>query len=215
MSGLSVLVLIFVLLPLVLLCVPITFIVKGRLCSEEQWVKVRVAWGLGLFSATIGINGREKSFGLQLAGITIPVSGKKSARKIRGGKTGFNPSKLITLFNKKLLTVVLGYLIKVLRSFRLRLQLRGIYGTDDPALTGMLVWLIAELSAKHYNLELEADFSRPIINLNGETSGRVVPILILCLTISLLLAKQIRELWWVNIKKRFIKNKSKEATQNV
>lgn len=214
MSGLSALVLLFFLLPLLLLCVPTTFIVKGHLYLEEQWVKVRFAWGLGLFSFNIEINGREKSFVLLIAGIAIPVSGKKSARKIKEKKVGkkkekrkngFNPSVVINALNRKLLTVVLSYIKKVIRSFRLRLQLSGYYGTDDPALTGILVWLIDELQPKHCIFELEPDFSRPIINLNIEKSGRIVPIIILYLTIRLLLAKPVRELWWDYIKKSFVK----------
>ncbi|MFZ5633090.1 MAG: hypothetical protein ACOY40_09615 [Bacillota bacterium] len=188
-------------------------------------MEVRLAWGWGLLAAAIGINGRKMSFGFRLAGIALPVSRKKPgtvrAKKItkktgrKGERHGFNLSAVNTVLNRKLLTVVLGYFKRLFKSFRLRLRLSGVYGTDDPALTGLLVGLIAALHAEHFNFDLDADFSGQIIDVTGETSGRIVPIVILWFTICLLLAEPVRKLWWAQLKTKFIRRKPKEAEQYV
>lgn len=98
---------------------------------------------------------------------------------------------------------------------RLRLRLSGVYGTDDPALTGLITGLMAALHAEHINLDLDADFSGPVLDIAGETSGRMVPIVILWLTIRLLLAQPVRKLWWAQLKTKFNRRKPKEVAQYV
>lgn len=192
---------------------------------EERWLEARITWGWGLLAAVIGINGRKKSFGLRLAGIVIPVPrrqpGKVRAKKI-GKKTGrkrerhgFNLSAVNSVLNRKLLTAVLEYLKRMVGSLRLRLRLSGVYGTDDPSLTGLITGLMAALHAEDFNLDLDADFSGPILDVAGETSGRMAPIVILWLTIRLLLAEPVRKLWWAQLKTKFIRRKPKEAAQYV
>lgn len=229
MSGWAVLILILALLPVGLLSVPLTFKAGGCLRAEDRRLEARIAWGWGLLAAAIGINGRKTSFGLRLAGIAIPVSrkgpgtvrakktGKKTGKKAgrKGERHRFSLSTVNTVLNRKLLTVVLGYLKRLSGSLRLRLRLSGVYGTGDPALTGLIVGLIAALRADHLNLDLDADFSGPILDVAGETSGRVVPIVILWLTIRLFLAEPVRKIWWAQFKIKFIRKKPKEAAQYV
>ena len=224
MSGWTVL-LILVLLPVGLLSVPLSFKARGCLRAEDWRLETSIAWGWGLLAAAIGINGRKTSFRLRLAGIAIPVSrrepgkvrtkktGKKTRRK--GERHGFNLSAVNSVLNRKLLTAVLGYLKGMVGSLRLRLRLSGVYGTDDPALTGMINGLMAALHAEHINLDLDADFSGPILDIAGETSGRMVPIVILWRTMRLLLAEPVRKLWWAQLKTKFNRRKPKEVAQYV
>lgn len=224
---------ILVLLPVGLLSVPLTFEAVGCLRTEERRLKAKIAWGWGLFAAAIGIDGGKTSFGLRLAGIALPAFRKKSgtvrAEKIgkktekkaekkagrKGEKHGFNFFAVNTVLNRKLLTAVLGYFKSLIKSFRLRLRLSGAYGTDDPALTGLIVGLISALRADHFNLELDADFSGPVLDIAGESSGRILPIVILWLTLRLLLAGPVRKLWWAQLKNKLIRRKPKEAVQYV
>lgn len=224
MSGWTVLILIL-LLAVGLFSVPLTFKVKGCLRTEAQRLNVRLAWGWRLLVVTIGMNMGKMSFKLRLAGIALPVNRKnpgtvkaKKKRKIAGRKKerhGFNLSVVSMVLNKKFLAVVLGFSRKVFRSLRLRLRVSGVYGTDDPALTGLLAGLIAALHAGQVNLDLDADFSGQVLDIAGETSGRIVPVVILCLIICFLLAGPVRKLWWARLKLRFIRRKMKEDAQYV
>lgn len=118
------------------------------------------------------------------------------------------------MLNRQVLAVVLGYLKNLIKSFRLQLRLKGVYGTDDPAVTGMIAGLIAVLRAERIILDLDTNFSGPILDVAGETSGRVVPIVILWYTIRLMMAKPVRRVWWAQLIKNYQK-KTKEGAQYV
>jgi len=71
------------------------------------------------------------------------------------------------------------------------------------------------LNAGHVNFNLDADFSGPALDITGETSGRIVPVVILCHTIRLLLDEPVRKLWWTRLKLKFVRRKIKEGVQYV
>ena len=235
MSVIIILVLILIFLPLGLLSVPVTFKARGAYRPGVKSLEANLAWGWKLFSTAIGIMGKEKSIRFSLAGIAFSAPRKKSGtiitgkikkKKIRknsikkktrrkGEKKKFNLAAVKALLNKELLIVTLGYLKKIIQSIRLRLWLNGVYGTDDPALTGLLAGLIAALHTEHFKLNLDADFSEPIIDLAGEISGRILPIAILWFTIRIILTKTVRQLWWTQLKTKFVRKKPKEAAQYV
>ena len=223
MSGWTVLLVILVLLPVGLLSVPMNFKAKGSLRMEERNLKLRLAWGWGLLSAAVEINGQETTFRLRLAGISLPAprknkpvnaatastgkpagrAGKQAKNKKHAGrhkKHDFSFPSIIAVLNRQMLAAVLGYLKRLFKSLRLRLRLNGVYGTDDPAMTGLIAGLIAALQAEHLKLDLNADFNGPIVDVAGATSGRMVPIVILWHTISFFLAKPVRKLWWAMLK---------------
>ncbi|WP_165613379.1 DUF2953 domain-containing protein [Desulfotruncus arcticus] len=212
-------------MPLGLLSVPVTFKARGAWGPGNKMMNFNLAWGWKLLCTTIGINGREKLIRIRFAGIAFSPPGKKTEttaiktktipktvpKKIskkktrrREEKNKFSPAAIKMLLNKELLTVTLGYLIKIIKSIRLRLLVNGVYGTGDPALTGMLAGLIAALHAGHFNLDLEADFSEPIIDIAGEISGRIIPIAIVWFTICIILTKTVRRLWWTHLKTKLI-----------
>lgn len=233
MSGWIILIAIIVLLPAVLLSVPLTFKARGLTMGPQ--LKLRITWGGGLIAAVMETNGWKTVLRLRLAGITLPSptsrkkpgtaraaekSGRQKGRqeKVRKKKQGFSPPALSDVINRQLLAEVVGYLKRLIKSIRLRMQLCGVYGTDDPALTGLIAGLIATLRTKHCNFDLDADFSEPVLDVTGDVSGRVVPGVILWLTIRLLLSKPVRKLWWAQFKKKLTGKrlkKSKEATNHV
>ncbi|MCL6635454.1 MAG: hypothetical protein K6T29_06765 [Peptococcaceae bacterium] len=225
MNGWTVLMVIPVMLAAGLLIVPVTFNIKGLLRTGEGRLEAGIAWGWGLVAAAVETGGRETAFGIRLAGMSLPVSRKKTgaARAKKAGKKkgrkrerrGFNLSAAGAVFDRKLQATVLGCLKGVYKSFRLRVRLRGVYGTGDPALTGMLAGLAAVLNAGNIDLGLEPDFSGPALDLTGEISGRIVPVVILWFAVRLLLAGPVRGLWWTRLKTKFIKRKPEEVAEYV
>lgn len=228
MSGWTVLIVILVMLPVGLLSVPLTFKARGCLRAEERRLELGLSWGWGLLAADTEINGKKTAFRLRLAGMALPVHRKKpgdarvakAARKVRkkaGRKKrhGLNLTAISAVLSRQLLLAALGYLKRLFKSFRLQLRLSGVYGADDPALTGLLAGVLAALQAGQYNLDLDADFSGAVIDIAGEASGRIVPIVIIWLTIRFLLAEPARRFWWAQLKKKFIRKKSKEVPQYV
>ncbi|OPX86326.1 MAG: hypothetical protein A4E53_03236 [Pelotomaculum sp. PtaB.Bin104] len=192
------------------LSVPLSFSAVGCLSTEERLVGVRIAWGWGFLVAAIDLAGRKKSFGLRLAGFAIPTlrdkpgaGGKKKAnQKIRRMRIrrGFNFSVISKFVNRDLIHTLFRYLRKLIASLRLRLRLSGIYGTGDPALTGFIAGLAAAVRAEHINLDLEPDFCGTMFDVQGQATGRIVPLKILLLATALLLARPVRKAWWARLK---------------
>jgi len=219
-------VLILILLSLAgLLSMPLTFRARGRLCTKEQRLDMRLAWGWRLLVANIGINRGKALFRLRLAGIALPANRKnpetvrlRKKKAIAGRKKekhGFSIFTISKILSRKFLTVVSGFLKKVFRSLKIRLRLSGVYGAGDPALTGLLAGLIAALNTGRVSLELDADFREPVLDISGETSGRIIPVVILCLAIRFLMSEPVRKLWWAWLKLKFTRRKIKEDAQYV
>lgn len=207
-----------------LLSVPLTFQVKGRLQTEEQRVEAKIAWGGGVVAAVINIDKEQKLFRLRLAVIRLPTRCRapKTARDMKKRQKATRqkerrglPFSVNQVLNRKLLVVALNFLRRILRSLKLRIRLRGIYGTGDPASTGMLAGLIAVLNAGQINLNLEADYTGPALDLAGEASGRIIPVLVLGCIVRFLLAGPVRKLWLDFIKVKLSRKKIKEGAQYV
>ncbi|MEW6727138.1 hypothetical protein ACP3TJ_09205 [Desulforudis sp. 1088] len=218
----------FILLPLLLLSVPLTFQARGRFGTEDRSVQCEAAWTGGLVAASIAASGGKPSFTLRLAGLPIPVPHgkpgvgvKKKQREPRkqkhsGKRQGFPLTKTLALLNQSLLSVLLSYLRKLVRALNLHLELNGVYGTDDPALTGALAGLVAILPRGRLKLDLEPDFTGSVLDVSGTVRARIVPIVILWLTARLLLTGPVRRLWWPKVLKVFKKGQRiKEVAQHV
>lgn len=171
MSGWVILLISLALLPVILLIVPLVFKAGGSLSPQASRADINLSWGLGLVTAAFDVKGKKTSFRLRLAGITIPVLQKnpgttgaaKAAKKLkdagREGCAGHSFLAIDVMQNRQLWAVVVKYLKNVFMSFRLQLSLRGVYGFDDPALTGLFTGLIAALDAGRIRLDLNADFT--------------------------------------------------------
>ncbi len=231
MSGWIVLPAVLVLVLVGLISIPLTFQAGGCLGQDKRRLESKITWGWGLFTADVEMKGRGTSARFKLAGINLSASRKKdradsaeedkrtgrkpkqSKKQTGRNRSGFPP--VIAVLNREMLAAVLGYLKKLYKSLGLRLRLSGVYGADDPAVTGFLAGLVAALRAGNINLDLDADFSGPFIDIIGETSGRIVPIAILWHSTCFLLAKPVRKLWWAVLKTKIKRKKIKESVQYV
>lgn len=213
----------------VLLSVPLTFKARGR--TMDLQLDLKLAWGRGLLTAVVETTGKKTSLWLKLAGITLPTSRKKSdqarasrkkarqkkrkeEQKSKQDRQGFSLSTLTAVFSRELLTEARHFIAKLFKSLRLRLQISGVYGTDDPALTGLLAALMAALGTEQVNINLNPDFSEQVLDVKGEASGRVVPIIIIGLAVRLLLSKPMRKLWWTLLKKKLAAKKIKKPRED-
>ena len=223
MSGWTVLPLLLVALPLLLLSVPLTCRARGCLRTGERRLKCRFSWGRGLLVVALEIDGSITSSRVRLAGITLPLprikpgtSPKKNKSKNqpkRKKESGLDFSDMAAAVNRQLLTELLGYLKRLFSSLQPRLRLSGVYGADDPAVTGMLAGIITTLPAGRRHLDLDADFSGPVVDITGTLKVRIMPIIVLWITTRFLLAKPVRSYWWTRRKK--IPKKPKEASHYV
>ncbi len=209
--------------PVVLLTAPLAFRVSGHLATVESWLLAEFVWAGGLVKAQVQVAGKRPSLSIQFVGIRLrerrlkPRESLKSFRSEAGKKeyqrTRFPLATFRSLLNRELFASLLAYLGRVLSALRLHLNLSGYYGTGDPALTGILAGILGALAGEPFKLNLNPDFDGPRLDLKGTVRGRLIPIVILCLTVRLLLAVPVRRLWWAKVFKK--RREIKEATQNV
>lgn len=202
------------------LSVPLSFAAEGCYSAGERRVSAWVSWGL-LKLKMLFPRGRHSS-GLWLAGVRIPVKSRKRAAarvkraKKREGKRGGLKTlarKDPSLLSRDLLAAATAFLRRCLRALNLRVSLTGVFGTDDPALTGVLTGMAAVLEAANVRLDLTPDFSGPAADLTGTIEGRFVPIILLWLVLGFFLSRPVRRLWWGKVFKK--RNKTKEVLQHV
>jgi len=227
---------ILVLLPVVLLSLPLSFKAVGYLDTQERQLEASIKWAWGLLSATVEMRGSKTAFLLRLAGVKLPEPRNKRGptveakqKKDQAGRTAKAAQKqarhnkkaggglpaVTAALNSNLLRTFLKALQRIIKAFHLRLQLNGRYGTADPALTGLVAGLITALPVEHCCFNVHPDFSGPAIELAGEASGRVIPLVILGLALQLLVAKPVARLWWPSLTSKFTKIYLKEGVQHV
>ena len=98
------------------------------------------------------------------------------------------------------------FIRQIWNSLRLRFDLAGEYGTEDPALTGMISAGISALSGANGNLRLQSNFEYPTLNLQGELRGRIVPALLIWECGRFIFRPPIRRIWWPMLTKKIRRN---------
>lgn len=111
-------------------------------------------------------------------------------------KKDFPLRKLINVVtDEDLRSSVIGFLRKLVKSLNLKLKLEGVFGTDEPALTGMLFGFIFMLRTDNIVLNLQPDFTDLMIDINGSISSRFIPAHLLGQSLAFLFSKPVRRLW--------------------
>jgi hypothetical protein len=182
---------------------PFSFQVQGCL-AEKAAGEGKLAWAGGLLAVRFVFANSKPDFFVRF-GIwekRLPKEASQSEQKkaSRTRKT-YRTGQVVTFLNTSLIKEVCRFLIRFQRSLNLRLE--GEYGTDDPALTGFLAGLIAAINSSHCNLRLHPNFSATTLNLRGEISGRLVPMMLICQFFGFLLAASVRKIWWPALKQKF------------
>lgn len=195
-----------IMLLLALLCIPVAFSGRGSL-AERLSGEAELTWGGGLVAAKlILINTEQSNYIIRLGGWIKQIKrSEQNPQKTTSSKDAKGSKRLSLNFikpflNQKVIREVLLFLNRIWYSLKLRLSLHGEYGTDDPALTGVIAALIAALCAvingNYFNLQLNPNFEDSTLNLRGELHGRLVPAVLIWDFGSLMLKAPIRRIWW-------------------
>jgi hypothetical protein len=175
---------------------------QGQVGWAGGLLKIRIIRSEGIFHWSLGFLGLKKS---NPVGTRKNISPQKPrAEKKRAGSTG----NLTSFLNLQLFTAVKVVFRKLVRGLHLRWNLSGIYGFDDPSMTGVMIGVIAALNGGSSSLDLNPDFNRAVVDIRGSIRGWFSPLQILAICIVFALKKPVRAIWWPKIK---IRKKQKEA----
>ncbi len=193
----------------VLLFIPLVFFGQGTL-EENLSGEAELTWAGGFFAARlVFINQEKPKFSLRLGSWvkqikeSEPKPKKTVSTKKRSESKKDSLSKMKPFFNKQVLSEVLLFLNRIWYSLKLRLNLEGEYGTDDPALTGFIAAFIGVINSTCYKLQLHPNFEDTTLNLKGALQGRLVPAVLIWDFAKFMCKTPIRRIWWNIITKKF------------
>lgn len=210
-----------------LLFVPLHFFAQGRI-TEEFALEMVLAWAGGLVTARWRLPPGEKPGAeVRVGPWSKPHRPKESAEPAQStdqddeaGKNQrlrrqdqppandsprkTNRNVVRAILDRQVLAEVLAFLAAIWRSLRLRCNLDGYYGTDDPASTAYIAAFIAALKhcGRYPGLNLIPRFDQLTVNLTGALQGQLVPGLIILDLGRFMLKRPIRKIWWIMLREK-------------
>ncbi|WP_276623779.1 hypothetical protein [Syntrophomonas wolfei] len=215
-------VLIYVLIALaallgVILLAPVHIDFRGEYAQTLSF-HGRLRWAGGLLSLdlkhhhgklelTPGCLGLKKTFKKAAEGKKQPDGQESGPDKRRKGQS----DSPLSFLNLRLLAAVNKSIRRLLRALHLKVKLSGVYGFDDPSLTGFVLGVMTALgTVKNYSIDLKPEFAGEAVDLRGWIQTWFIPFHILFIVLGLILKKPVRAIWWPKIKNS---KKHKEAVQ--
>lgn len=169
---------------LILLAIP--FEVVFRLTKDDSVrLRLSVAWAFGLLSKDLGKTGKQ---------MASKSKTKKSPRKQPAKGIGKSKAAMAFMRSPGMPARLLRLARDTLRQIHVRqLYLRLILGLDDPADTGRLYGVLVPTLVQatrwsRLDLQVQPDFSRPILLVNGCARVRVIPITVIGVMLGFLLS---------------------------
>jgi hypothetical protein len=184
---------------IVLLSVPFHFGFQGEY-AEALNFQGRVAWAGGLISFLMVRKEGKTHLSYGILGFIkeVPATEKKDSwQKRTSAKKGVVDylGNLSLYLNRQIFAVVKVLLKRLRGALHLHLNLSGIYGFDDPSLTGMMMGAIAALGIRNNTVNIDPDFTGAVIDIKGNFRGWFVPLHILAIIVIFLFKKPIRAIW--------------------
>lgn len=194
------------------MAVPWRFDFQGSYAELSMGVEGRVSWAWGLLC----LDAYNREGGLDLSASLLgykrqlpPRSSKKppvQAKPARKGNQG--GAGIASYINWQVFAAVRAFLQKLRDALHLRLNLSGLYGFDEPDLTGITLGALAMMANTNVRLDLKPDFTRGVLELEGGLQGWLIPLHIIGIVIGFLFKKSIRAIWLSQLK---FNKKSKEV----
>lgn len=199
---------------LLILVVPISIDFQGEFRTQLALMG-RVKWGKGLFSLQIMHYQGHTNLTFKTLGFYRPVASSrqgtdKEIKKSKARKPSRRSPRLSSLLNREFWLQV-KLLAKRLRgAMHLDLRLAGVYGFDDPALTGLAAAVIASTLWSNGTVFFNPDFTQETFDFQGSVRGWFIPLQIIIIVVWFLTIKPVRIIWWPMTKQH---KKHKEAVQ--
>lgn len=200
--GLKIISVVLIIISLILtaiIFVPFRYIVKGSI-DEGFYGNACVKLLFGLVKLIISREKESSKVKMQisLCGINISMADKKKfkTRETKKSEIKEKSSKKIQ-FNKNLFNILCNYTKEVLNIIKPKyIKADGIYGFEDPSMTGILSGLISIINTAYpnNNINLFPRFEEEVYHIELEIMGKILGFIIIFKTIHLLMKKDIRKI---------------------
>ena len=192
------LILFFILLSILLLAlfIPFEYLLNGKIHDSVEG-KAEIRWIFGLIKIIICKYEEKPEIKIIICGLNI--YNKKLIKRIntKKNKKSKKEHKPRTNIGKKLIIELFKYFKDIINIIKPKyFRISGIYGFDDPSLTGMLLGLISIIKGAIPNAQIyvKPDFEEENINIEAEICGDIKVCVIGYRTLKLLIKKEVRQI---------------------
>lgn len=206
------LIIIFILLFLLflILFIPFEYFVKGKIDGSIGG-SVETRWLFGLVKVAVYKYEDKPVIKIIICGLNVYskklLEGdiKKKEKKLENNEKKQKKSKSKRKFGKDLLLEFFRYFKDIINIVKPKyLKINGVYGFEDPSLTGMLLGIISIIKGAVPKAQIyaEPDFEEELIKIEAEIYGDIKVCVIGYRTLKLIIKKEVR---------KFLFKKSKTA----
>lgn len=196
---------ILLILLLCLLAIPFEYNFDGYV-NESIYGKGIVKWLFGLTRFTVYKEKEESNIKVKfsLCGFGLPVNKSKNDNK-KNNKKNKNKDKKKdkrkssqrkTKITKKLIGICYEYFKDIVNIIKPRyINVSGVYGFDDPSITGIVCGIISIINSTIPNsiINVEPEFEDEVYDLKVNVSGRIIGFVILFRTLRFIMNKEVRK----------------------
>ena len=181
---------------LLMLFIPFEYLLNGKIHDSAEG-KAEIRWIFGLIKIIICKYDEKPEIKIIICGLNI--YNKKLTKKIntKKYKKSKKEHKRRTNIGKKLIIELFKYFKDVINIVKPKyFRISGVYGFEDPSLTGMLLGLISIIKGAVPNAEIyvEPVFEEETINIETEIYGNIKVWVICYRTLKLIIKKEVRQI---------------------
>ncbi|MDP4146193.1 MAG: DUF2953 domain-containing protein [Bacillota bacterium] len=202
---------------ILLLIIPFGYRFRGAI-KDEIMGEANIIWFFNFFRVRI-FKEEKMKFSLFIAGkgiITREISDEKKKQKAKkykdkkDKKQKEDKESLKEVFKRDFFKNIFRYVKDIINIIRPKyVSIKGIYGFEDPSITGMLCGIVPLISPliKRGGIKLQPVFEDEIMDIEAEVYGRITIILLVWRTLKLVFSKPIRKIIFKKRKKSETKPK--------
>ena len=179
---------------LLVLFIPFEYFLNGKINDSAEGT-VEIRWIFGLFRIIICKYEEKPEIRIIICGLNVynkKLIKKINAKKHKKPKKEARPRRSI---GKKLIIELFNYFKDIINIVKPKyFRIRGVYGFEDPSLTGMLLGVISIIKGAVPNAQIyvEPVFEEETINLEAEIYGDIKGCVVCYRTIKLIIKKDVR-----------------------
>ena len=192
-----ILILLFILLSILLLMlfIPFEYLLNGKIHDSADG-KVEIRWIFGLIKIIICKYEEKPEIKVIICGVNI--YNKKLIKNINTiNKKSKKENKPRINIGKNLIVELFKYFKDIINIIKPKyFRISGIYGFEDPSLTGMLLGIISIIKGAVPNAQIyvKPDFEEDNINIEAEICGDIKVFVICYRTLKLIIKKEVRQI---------------------
>ena len=191
---------------LLILFIPFEYFLNGKINDSAEG-KVEIRWIFGLFKIIICKYEEKPEIRIIICGLNVynkKLTKRINAKKHKKSKKESRPRRNI---GKKLIIEFYKYFKDIINIVKPKcFIISGVYGFEDPSLTGMLLGIISIIkgAVPKAQIYIEPVFEEETINIEAEIYGDIKVCVVCYRTLKLIIKKDVRQ-------KLFKKSKTAET----